>query len=66
MRIYLLTRTTPYGYDEYYGVVICAKSRQRAIKICNDNFFKKSECELIGTANNKQQEGEILSAFNAG
>ena len=67
MKLYLITRTDNWGYDEYDSVVVCAKTRIKAMLICNTMFNEEHmNVEFIGIANKKQEEGIILSSFNAG
>ena len=69
MKLYLVTTNDEYGYDEYDAIVVCTKSKKRAIEIArNDcyNFTENVTTECLGTANKKQKEGNILASFNAG
>lgn len=72
MKIYLVKTKNTVSYDEYDAIVVCAKSRKRAISVAADscdNFVKDVLKDLIteclGTANKKQVEGEVLASFNA-
>ena len=67
MKIYLVTRTDDYGYDEYDSAVVIEKTPKKAMEFC-EQYFNKGEmiCELIGTATSKQKAGEVLASFNAG
>ena len=69
MKLYLITTNDNVDYDEYDAIVVCAKSKKRAIEIAiNDchNFSTNVTTECLGTANKKQKEGNILASFNAG
>ena len=67
MKIYLVTRTDDYDYDEYDSAVVIEKTPKKAMEFCEKYFNKgKMTCELIGTATSKQKVGEVLASFNAG
>ena len=67
MKIYLVTRTDDYDWDEYDAVVVVEKTPKKAMEFCEEYFNKgKMTCELIGTATSKQKAGEVLASFNAG
>lgn len=69
MRIYLVTRTDKYDYDEYISAVVIENTLKKAMEYCELKYdFNKDDmtCELIGTATSKQKRGEVLSSFNAG
>ena len=74
MKIYLVTRTDDYGYDEYDSAVVIEKTPKKAMEFCEkyfnicEKYFNKGKmtCELIGTATRKQKAGSVLASFNAG
>jgi hypothetical protein len=79
MKIYLLTRTDSFGYDDFVSAVVIAKNEVDAITIHpsgndsawenkNDAWCKqdKVKAEYVGTANKQQVRGVLLSSFNAG
>ena len=67
MKVYLITRTDSYCYDEYDSAVVIEKTPKKAMEFCEQYFSKgKMTCELIGTATNKQKAGDVLASFNAG
>lgn len=67
MKIYLVTRTDDYSYDEFDAVVVIEKTPKRAMEFC-EKYFNKGmmTCELIGTATKKHKSGTVLESFNAG
>ena len=67
MKIYLVTRTDDYEYDEYDSAVVIEKTPKKAMEFCEQYFNKgKMACELIGTATSKQKAGDVLASNNAG
>ena len=67
MKIYLVTRTDDYGYDEYDSAVVIEKTPKKAMAFCEQYFNKgKMIYELLGTATSKQKAGDALASFNAG
>ncbi|MBW2168855.1 MAG: hypothetical protein JRG69_06285 [Deltaproteobacteria bacterium] len=80
MKIYQIYRTDDYGYDEYDGAVVIAKSPQDAIKIHPggathedpdlwDSSWvapKNIKVEYIGKAAANVKRGVVLASFNAG
>lgn len=88
MYLYLVKRTDDCGYDEYDGVVLRAKTKDRALEMAtrraetrSDLFPRLAQYEgfavdgsnltvaCIGKAyrqHEDEDEGEVLSDFNAG
>jgi hypothetical protein len=71
LSIYLMTnKEYDGGYDEYDALVVCAESKEDAVKIEPDYAWTKNieniEVKLIGTATPDQKRGLILGSFNAG
>ena len=69
MKIYLILSLDTVEYDNYDAIVVFAKSKKSAIKIARQrcyNFTENVECVYLGIAGKNNEEGEILSSFNAG
>lgn len=70
MKIYLVTRTDMYGYDEYDSAVVIEKSPKKAMQLCEFEFgftCGKMICEFVGYAAKSKKIGEsVLGSFNAG
>lgn len=82
MKIYLLSQDDNNDYDTYDSIIVCAENEQDARTIApNGEVFIEKEgvgytswarkaenikCEEIGTANENQKRGVVLSSFNAG
>ncbi len=72
--IYLITSKEAITYDEYDSAIVIASSPKKARKIATKlggNALewvdvKIASCKEIGFPKNGQQEGIILSSFNAG
>ena len=58
-----------WSYDEYDAVIVCARSRNDAIKIaCKKCAMIKEKCkvEMVGYAKSTLKTDVILASFNAG
>ena len=70
MKLYLIDSNITVNYDEFYGVIVCAKNKAQAMQIaithCHNFTEKNTDIEKIGKANKKQKVGVILESFNAG
>jgi hypothetical protein len=77
MKLWLLTNLCADGlvFDAYMGHVIQAESEEVARAIANDEPGgegtiwedpKRSSCVLLGEAEDKTFEGQVLSDYNAG
>jgi len=64
MKFFIITRDD-YDYDEYDAHVVRAKSKEDALKICDDEAFTK-ENSTIKEVTLEGGAGIILSSFNAG
>jgi hypothetical protein len=79
MKLYLLTRTDRWSYDDYDSLIVCAESEEDAKNIGPDGPFDPNErysswtkskdniiCEEIGDAHPSMERGVILASYNAG
>jgi hypothetical protein len=68
-KLYLVEVLGVTGYDEFDGVVVCAKNKQEAIFIASDACYnyngKELETTFIGHAKADMKAGVVLSSFNA-
>ena len=64
MKIYIVYRTDPVGYDEYDAAVVVAKNEDEARKLCPFNADDR-EIVKVEIVNNKVA-GVVLASFNAG
>lgn len=68
MRIYLIKTDDPRGYDNYFGFVVRAKSRKRALEMVDKrdfDFWEPKHCKCIAS-NVKGKEEILLEDYNAG
>ena len=79
LKLWLVSRldAESYSYDDYIAFVVCAESKEAAIKLTTDAHpyesywsgwlqVDKIHAELIGIALNDAMPGIILDSFNAG
>lgn len=81
MNLYLLTRYDYADYDTYDSVIVCAESKEEAVKINPDGDFfdigwrwmgdwvenpSQVKCRKIGVADKSIEKGVVLASFNAG
>lgn len=78
MKLFLLTQNVNNNYNTYDACVVCAQSKEEAVKIHpdgetldwdrNGSWATKDlvECVEIGIANQAQGKGVILASYNPG
>jgi hypothetical protein len=77
MRLWKLTRTDKWGYDDFDSAIVAANTEQEARSITPDGDpFDDDTCwasapervlvERLGTAKKGTQAGVVLASFNAG
>ena len=66
MKLYHLSRTDKYDYDEYSDDVVCARNVADAKALSNVGDYKDIIIECIGIASRKVKRGVVCRSFHAG